>query len=468
MKKTLLWKGMLFALIAFGFFACDSEPLEGEFISEDDIVADAGQFVATVDGFDFTAVSATALYNTTINFFNIAGTDANGAVIVLSIANPAVGTFDLTQIPNQLNSGVYYTATEVSNPFLTAQVNGGSGILNITEFDETTSLVSGTFSFEANREVDDGGNTVVENKSITNGSFTSIPFTIDNSGGGGGGGGGDGGDDPTDPVDSFFALVDGDEFEDVELTVTQTEVGGVAMLNVLATTATGATMRIDIPKGVGVGTYEFASISDGTELIALYDANTGGENLTSNPGTITITEYGNITGKLSATFEFRGTDPLNIDPSVVEITEGAFNVDFIENSGSTENTFSADINGVGYAPSSFEITEEPFGELTLYHVVTVDENTNQSLTISFAMNSTAGVFDMSPQFVDGTEKVGIYNPDIGNSILFTSNPGTIQILSYELSSGIIEATFGFTAVDPLGNDPTVYEITNGQMVIDLQ
>ncbi|NND62900.1 MAG: hypothetical protein HKN48_06860 [Flavobacteriaceae bacterium] len=465
MKKTQLLNWMLFALIAFGFTACDNEPLEGEFISEEDAVADSGQFIAQVDGTEFTAISATALYNTSLNTFNIAGTDANGAVIVLSIANPGVGTFDLTQIPNQLNSGVYYTANDVANPFVTDQTEGGNGILNITEFDETNLLVSGTFSFEAKRVVDNGNGPVQETKIVSNGSFTAIPFTVDSSGGGGGGNGGGG--DPTDPVDSFYALVDGDEFEDIEVSVTQSVVGGINMLNVNAVTATGSTMRIDIPEGLGVGTYDFASISDGTELIALYDANTGGENLTSNPGTITITEYGNVTGKLAATFEFRGTDPLNIDPTVVEVTEGAFNVDFIENSTATENMFTADIDGINYVPSMIEITQEPFGELTLYNVTTVDEVSNQSLTISFAMDSTTGIFAMSPEFVDGTEKVGIYNPDIGNSILFRSNPGEMQILSYELSSGIIEATFQFSGVDPLGNDPTVYEITNGTMVIDL-
>ncbi|MEM7087646.1 MAG: hypothetical protein AAF489_15805, partial [Bacteroidota bacterium] len=61
--------------------------------------------------------------------------------------------------------------------------------------------------------------------------------------------------------------------------------------------------------------------------------------------------------------------------------------------------------------------------------------------------------------------VGLHNPDIGNSILFASEPGTLTITSYELSSGIVEATFSFTGVDPAGNDPTQFDITNGVFVI---
>lgn len=472
MKKTLFLNWMLVALIAFGFSACDNEPLEGEFVFDEDVTAEEGQFIATVDGTSFNAASANAIYNPNLNSFTIAGTNANGAVIVLSIENPGVGTFDLAQVGSGINAGVYYTASEIANPYITTSVSGGAGVLEITTFDEGEMLVSGNFSFtgvriqlDANGDpvLDGSGNPVIESKPITDGSFNAIPFIVDTTGDGGGGGG----DDPTDPADNFYAEVDGDEFIDTEIVVNTTTVGNVPMINIMATTATGAMMRIDIPQGIGTGTFDLASISDGTELIALYNGNTGGENITSNPGTITITEYGTVTGKLAATFSFTGTDPLNIDPTVVSVTNGSFYVDFIPDSGVIENSFMVNIDGVEYIPTSIEVTEEPFGETSIMYITTINADTNQSVTIGFGMDITSGTFEMSPIFEKGTEKVGIFNPNIGSSILFRSNPGILNVLSYELSTGVMEATFSFTAVDPLGNNPTTYEFTEGSFVIDL-
>jgi hypothetical protein len=105
---------------------------------------------------------------------------------------------------------------------------------------------------------------------------------------------------------------------------------------------------------------------------------------------------------------------------------------------------------------------------TIISITTVDDLSNQSLTISFPIDIEVGSHSMTTEFVDGTESVGLYNPDIGNSILFASSPGILNIGSYELSSGIVEATFSFTAIDPAGNNSTEYAITNGQFIVTIQ
>src|SRR5690606_26036772 len=100
----------------------------------------------------------------------------------------------------------------------------------------------------------------------------------------------------------------------------------VHMIKVEAKSNTGELIRIDVPRSLGIGTFDMANISDGTKLIALYNAGNGAENLTSNPGTITITEFDLELGILTATFSFTGNDPLNQIPDTVEVTEGSFTV----------------------------------------------------------------------------------------------------------------------------------------------
>lgn len=469
MKKTQLLNWMLFALLAFTFSACENEPLEGQFVTDDgEVSAEEGQFVAKIDGVTFLAETTNNVYNPDSGDLIISGVKQDGESIVLAVNNAAVGTFDLTAIDGRLNSGTYFPASTIFNPYVSTGVNGGSGELTITEFDLDNLTVSGTFSIigvrpqldsDGNPVLDGEGNIVFESVAITEGSFNAIPLTIDTSGGGGGG----------DPEDAFFALVNGLEFEDITFTAKQVVVGGQPMVNLIATNAFGASIRIDIPEGLGVGTFNFVDpISDGTKLIAIYNDG-GGNILTSESGSITITEFGSSTGKLAATFMFVGTDPL--DPSnttTVQVTEGSFNIDYIDSSGGVENSFSAEIDAVEYIPTSITITQAPFMSTTIVSITTVNDLGNHSLTISFPIDIEVGSHNMTTQFIDGTESVGLYNPDIGNSIIFASSPGILNINSYELSSGIVEATFNFTAIDPAGNDSTEYAITNGQFTITIQ
>ncbi|GAB5399382.1 MAG: hypothetical protein Aureis2KO_09670 [Aureisphaera sp.] len=468
---------MLVALLAFGFTACDNEPLEGEFVQEEQgNSAEEGEFIATVGVSNFVAEIVNATYFTASDVIIINGVKANGEVITLSIGAPDVGTFSLTSSAATANSGTYFPID--GDFYFTEGLNGGTGQLDISSFDQELQTVSGTFAFlgvrqqlDANGDpvLDSSGNPLYESRTISDGAFNSIPFDINDTGDGGDGGD-DGGDDPTDPADSFFANVDGVEFEDIELVVNETIVGGIDMLNVIATRANGGTIRIDIPRDLGVGTFEFNTpISDGTDLIAIFDNGGGGESLTSYTGTINITEFSSITGKLAATFSYEASDPLQ-DPSpvVINVTDGEFNVDFLPDSSGAETVFTAEIDALEYIPTSIEVTDEPFGDdVRLITITTINSDENRSLTIQFPDDITVGTYDMAPIFEIGDEKVGLLNPDIGNSILFRSNPGTLTISSIEYSSGIIEGSFNFTAQDIDGIDPTIYEITNGNFVVTM-
>ncbi|RLD27899.1 MAG: hypothetical protein DRI70_04115 [Bacteroidetes bacterium] len=164
MKKTQLLNWMLFALLAFTFSACENEPLEGQFVTDDgDVSADDGQFVAKINGVTFLAETTDNVYNPDSGALVISGTKQDGESIVIAINNAAAGTFDLTTVVGISNSGSYFPAGTLLNPYLSIGAAGGSGELTITEFDLDNLTVSGTFSINGVRpQLDSDGNPVLD------------------------------------------------------------------------------------------------------------------------------------------------------------------------------------------------------------------------------------------------------------------------------------------------------------------
>ncbi len=457
MRTIRLWTWMLSALIAFGFMACENEPLEGDFVTDDGV--EEGDFVATVNGESFNASITTAVLNNGV--MAVSGTDGSGNTIVITVSNIGECTFNLA---SPTNSGSFIPNGDIENPYLSWDTLGGTGTAVISAYDPDNQTVSGTFNFNGVREIPDGaGGTTIQTIVITGGAFNNIPFDLQagttdpfdcNSGGSGGGGTG-----LDDPEDSFYALVDDVEFIDVTLVSEEIMVGSNNIVKVTATTIDGAQIQFFIPPNLGVGTYDFEPIFNGSNLNASYTPSDGTESLTSGQGSITFTEFGTFTGKMAATFNFVGSDPTGGDPTEVMVTEGTFNIDYLPDSGTVENVFTATIDGEDYAPTSIEVIQNPSSETTAVNVTTINADTNQSVSLSFPIDIVPGVHEMSEFVVDGTESVGIFNPDIGNSILYKSNPGVLTIYSYQYGNGVIEGSFVFTAIDPLGNFTDTYEIS---------
>ena len=458
---------IFFVFLGCSFIACENEPLEGEFIVDD---GSEGAFTAVVDGETFSASTTSAQMND--GALIISGIDGGGNVVALTFGAVGECTYDLSSI----NSfGVFATSATPDNPFSSVGISGGSGSATIIDFNVNGQTVSGAFSFNGIREVTDGnGNTSTEVVVITEGIFNSIPFEVisgepttvscDEINGGGGSGG-----DPVleDPEDSFYALVDGEEFVDISFVSEVIVVGGENVIKVLATNDIGAKVEFFIPESLGVGTFEMQSIFDGATLVGSYSDGETSENLTSNPGTITFTEFSEITGKLNATFSFTATDPLGSDPTVVEITQGEFNIDYKPDSGTAENVFIATIDGEDYVPTSIDITKQPINGVFAVNLTTQNADTNQGVSLSFPLDIEVGSYAMAPFQETGNEKVGIYNPNIGSSILFKSDEnGTLTINSYQYSNGVVVGSFSYVASDPLDNDMTTYEVI-GSFVITI-
>mgnify|MGYP003641807602 CR=1 FL=1 len=456
-------KGVLLAFIAFQFFSCENEPLTGEFVQEEQNNAEEGQFKAQIEGQEFIANSVSATL-TTDNQLVITGSKTGGENITLAVVNAAVGSFDLSMGGTNQNSGSYFDGSNNLLPYISADALGGYGLMNLTSLDVSAQTVTGTFSFvgvrikvdgDGNPILDSNGDPVLEQLAITSGAFNEIPFILDETGGGGGGGGGG------DPDNEFLAKVDGVNFQADELTVTEPMVGNVHMIKIEARSDAGELMRLDIPRSLGVGTFNMVRISDGTDLIGLYNAGAGAENLTSNPGTITITEFDLELGILKATFAFTGTDPLNQAPDVVEVTDGSLTI-FFEGVPGANNMFRANVDGTAYTPENIAITTAVFNQ---YPTITITTTVgDQRMVITFPATITEGTHQMGTAVVDGDEIVGTYTPVVGTSITYVSNPGVINITNYDMAAGIIEGTFNFTAVDGTGQDPTIYQISGGEFL----
>jgi len=466
MKKFQLYNWLLIAFIAFQFSACENEPLEGEFPQDEDVVnVEEGGFVATVEGEGFTAETASGII-TSENFLTLTGVTSSGETIVLAIEQAAVGVFDITAGLGNLNSGSY--SGDDFSPYISAGVFGGSGTLTILEMDNVALTVTGTFSFtgiriavdtDGNPILDGDGNPVLEEIVITSGEFNKISYVLDDESGEG-----------TPIVDDFFAKVDGVGFIPVAITPTLNEIAGENIVKIVAVNEEGAIMRIDIPEELGVGTFAMESLSDGTKLISLYNSNTGGENLTSNPGTITITRFNVIAGIIEATFSFTATDPINMDPTVHEITEGSFKVDYLVTDGETITSFTAEVDETPFDPDSILIEETSFNGISRFSITVIEtdiDGFNKKMGLFFPVDIEVGTYDMTNLLIDGTEKFGQYSPDFGNSVDFRSATGTLTIIDYDHDSGIIQGTFSFTASDILNQDPNVYEVTNGEFTLEL-
>jgi len=464
MKKFQLGSWLLLFFLALQFSSCDNEPLEGEFPQEEVVIAEEGQFVATIGGQAWTAGTASAVFDAQ-NTLVVTGTlTETGQSISLTIENGAVGVFDISAGVGNENSGVYIDANQL-NPYISAAALGGFGQLEITEINNTDMTISGNFSFEGvrialdnegNPITDGNGNPVIENITISNGAFNSIPYTEDAGGGGGGGG----------TLDPFFAKVDGEDFIPQTVNTTRNVISNVPMINIIALNTSGEKIRIDIPEDLGVGTFSMEQLSDGTKLIAQYNAGLGTEDLSSNPGTIEITEFNTLAGRIVATFSFTATDPLGFDPTVVEVTEGSFELRYEPAATNANNSMIATIEGVSWMANFVDAFEFDLSGTQTVTARGYNSETGEMVEISFPKDLAPGSYDFVSVLTPG-ESIAKFYTEVGGTE-FTSTDGSIIVLTNDLSTGgTIEAAFLFFAEDLSGTDPTTYSLTNGEFTVEL-
>jgi hypothetical protein len=244
-------------------------------------------------------------------------------------------------------------------------------------------------------------------------------------------------------------------------------VGSDEVVKLTATTATLERMEFFIPMQLGVGTYDFEPIFNGSNLTVAYTDSQGTEALTSMSGSITFEEYGNITGKLSASFAFTGTDPIGMNEQEVMVTEGTFVMDYRPDSTLADNTLIAEVDGSSFVATSVEVLLDPSFDTTYIQLTGIDAETNSSIALSFPIDIMPGTYDLTASIEVGEESVGLYNPNIDEAQLYYSTPGQLTISSYQYSDGVVEGTFSFTAVDPNGVNLEEYLVELGVFTLTI-
>ena len=241
---------LILILSIFFFTSCDNEPVDPVLASQlnnptngggtgSGGAGSTGLFVADFGGQTWVANSTEAIMYS--NSINIGGLKtSNGQTFAFALNGNTVGTYDSTSNliafdPNNNSNGYVYWAVNPTNPSVSA------GTVNITNIDAVNKTISGTFSFTGYWSDLNVSN--VAPISFTNGVFTNIPYTI--------------GTNTT--TDSFYAKVDGNEFVEDQIDVTEVLASGYPdSYSIVGAKADGQNIGLRISKSLGVGSYNFS------------------------------------------------------------------------------------------------------------------------------------------------------------------------------------------------------------------
>ena len=110
--------------------------------------------------------------------------------------------------------------------------------------------------------------------------------------------------------------------------------------------------------------------------------------------------------------------------------------------------------------------ETIFTGLSRFNITAIISDTGQKMGLFFPTDIEIGTYEMTTNLIDGSEKFCQYTPEIGETITYISNPGTLTISDYDQDAGFVEGTFTYTALDLTAQDPEVYQITEGEFTIE--
>ena len=450
MKKILY--PVFFTLFALIASSCDNEPLEGEFGDLDGGNgggSNGGSFVATIDGNSFVADGAIAM---TLNSGDmvqttISGTNLSGNSISIQILSSGTGTYELSNPVDFDNpgdgTGMYAQLSSQSFPFVTTM--NSTGTVEITEYDTDNLVVSGTFSFEAEREVEnEDGSTDVETVSITEGEFTNIQLQIQGDGNGGEGSGGEGEGEGSGEDAIFQVELDEELFEGEEIQAVNNEDG-------LQIGAKNGTILVSLQIfDPAIGDFD---LGNEDEAIVYYTLDAEDEDAPlyiSNSGTITISSIDFSTNTVSGSFVGTVSDVFG-DQSEVVMTNGVFeNISFESVAGVDSAT--ALVDGEQFQANTFaEASVEGSSEVTLNFVSDLDDR----ITITIPQQPEVGVYPISETPPYSASFTAFVDDPTEVNYEAQADSGEIEIISFE--NGIVTGTFSFTGVADNGDTITITE-----------
>ncbi|MEX2349604.1 MAG: DUF6252 family protein [Flavobacteriaceae bacterium] len=432
MKFNSFFTLLLFT--AFAFVACENEPIEGEFVSDDpqDYIA---SFTADVEGTFFEAETANAV--TAEGVTTITGIRDNGDGITLIINGVGVGNFDLVT-EGEATFGI----TQDSEAFSTNN-EGSQGQVAVTQYDTNLGLISGTFSFTATRPLldangapilDGEGNPTFASVIISEGQFTNIPLTSDGSG-------------PTDPVTEFYAEVDGIPFVAGEETAGAfyDEATNTLIVQGVNNDKTVRMKVLNTAEGIFDLGATNAEESMGSYLIEGENPYTS-ELSEGGSGSVTITTFDLENNTISGTFEFTAGRDAGAETVVIE--NGYFeNLPLtLGDPGGETDFMNAKIDGVDFSADDISI-----GTTGIISIEGVDTATGESIFISFPADTEPGTYSMT---FSGDINASYFDGNIS----YGSETGLL-ILN-ENSASLVQFSFNFQASEEEGG-AIVHSISEG-------
>ena len=249
------------------------------------------EFEAKID--DSPWAGTTSVATVTEDLITVGSIDGNGDGFAISIYSEFPGTFTLDKNSDHVasytsSSGIYWTNTD--------PLAGGEVIIN--EINTIDSTISGMFFFEVYDSISE------TYKSITEGSFNKIDFSILHGGGNG----------------VIVMDVDGETW----IPEIVSGISSYGILNLGGTDfSTSKALNFRLPLSITTGTHNFPMVGN-------YYASYAEDNEVyyATIGELIITKHDTATNEIEGTFNFDGTEELQ--GNIVYITNGDFSIIYVE------------------------------------------------------------------------------------------------------------------------------------------
>lgn len=295
MKKYIF---LVVTLIGLGITSCKKEySIENS--------SAATNFTAVINGVQWNALRSEEGATLSGGMLNITGIASDSEEISITLTDTALGVYSLSPTSTSLAAYGWVDSASTAT-FSTSQgadsIQSG-GIVTLTQINQASGTVSGTFSFTVYRSSDGG------QRSITSGVFTNIPYTTNLPA-------------SSSPTDTLTATINGTAWTGQSIQASSLD----DQLTILGSSSNGSqSVAILVPANATAGTYAMTPTGGSPTYMGVYDYIASGGSNTADPaisGTITIAQNNTSTSRISGSFSFN----TGLGTANNAITSGYFSV----------------------------------------------------------------------------------------------------------------------------------------------
>lgn len=300
----------IFAILFISVLAFSNSSCQKEFFLDDidsSLITDPippgglnGNFTANIEGTKFIADKGAAATRS-MGVIVIGGFNNAGENITIRVADSGVHVYTL-DIGSMTNIGTYTKENEntyTTNAGNEPQQSGGT--LSITSIDTDKKTLSGKFSMNVYRQIDN------KQKKITEGIFKDVSYETQPI-------------PPANTTDTFRVQIDGTAFPAYSIV-------GLNLMNTISIIVNNQegskTVGLTMPSDVKAGTYNYSLAA--MDFFGQYNP-TSGTFLVANSGSLTILEHNTATKRIKGNFNFEAKDLMGSGKA--SLTEGYFSVTY--------------------------------------------------------------------------------------------------------------------------------------------